>query len=180
MTKGDNHSQVDGIAGLIREARGYRIILDSDLAQLYGVTTKRLNEQVRRNLGRFPNDFAFQLTSEEVDDLRSQIATSTGKWGGRRYPPMAFTEHGAVMLASVLNSPVAVETSIRVVRAFVYLRGALAAHAELARKLDAMEARYDTPFRAIFEAIRSLITENAGPQQQIGFRQGMPDEHRAT
>ena len=107
-------------------------MLDSDLAAPYGVTTKRLNQQLRRNRGRFPADFAFQLRAEEVQILKSQIVTSSSMWGGRRYPPVAFTEHGAVMLASVLNSPVAVEASIQVVRAFVQLRSMLAAHADLA------------------------------------------------
>jgi len=160
---------VDAIAGLIHVVRGRRIMLDSDLARLYGVATKRLNEQVRRNEVRFPDDFAFQLTLEEVANLRSQIATSSGEWGGRRSRPLAFTEHGAVMLASVLNSPAAVETSIQVVRAFVQLRVALGSHAELARKLEAMEARYDQQFRAVFDAIRALIREDDKPRKQIGF-----------
>jgi len=102
--------------------------------------------------------------------LRSQIATSSGAWGGRRYIPMAFTEHGAVMLASVLKSRVAVETSVQVVRAFVQLRVALGTHAELARKLDAMEARYDQQFRAVFNAIRALLREDVKPRKQIGFQ----------
>jgi hypothetical protein len=160
---------VEAIAGLIHVVRERRVMLDSDLARLYGVATKRLNEQVKRNRARFPDDFAFQLTSEGATGLRSQIATSNKGRGGRRTALLAFTEHGAVKLASVLNSPVAVATSIQIVRAFVRLRGALAAHADLARKLDAMEARYDQQFRAVFDAIRALIREDAKPRRQIGF-----------
>jgi len=159
----------EGVARLIREVQGHRVMLDSDLAALYGVPTKRLNEQVKRNRARFPDDFAFQLTPEEAAGLRSQIATSKRGRGGRRTPLVAFTEHGAVMLASVLNSSVAVETSIQVVRAFVQLRLALGLHAELAGKLDAMEAKYDQQFRAVFDAIRALIREDDKPRKQIGF-----------
>jgi hypothetical protein len=161
---------VEAIASLIHTVRERRVMLDSDLARLYGVTTKRLNEQVKRNRARFPDDFAFRLTPADIADLRSQIATSSGEWGGRRSTPLVFTEHGAVMLASVLNSRVAVEISIQVVRAFVHLRGALGAHAELARKLDVMEARYDRQFRAVFDAIRALIREDAKPRKRIGFQ----------
>ena len=124
---------VEAIASLIHVVRGRRVMFDADLARLYGVATKRLNEQVRRNQARFPDDFAFQLTPTEATALRSQIATSNKGRGGRRAALLAFTEHGAVMLASVLNSPVAVETSIQVVRAFVQLRVALGTHADLAR-----------------------------------------------
>ena len=146
-------------------------MLDSDLARLYGVPTKRLTEQVKRNQDRFPHDFAFRLTPAEVLNLRSQIATSSDGHGGRRYVPLVFTEHGAVMLASVLQSQAAVEMSIHVVRAFVQLRGALAAHAELARKLAAMEARYDKRFRVVFDAIRELMAPPPPPPtKRIGFR----------
>ena len=161
---------IEAIASLIHVVRERRVMLDADLARLFGVATKRLNEQVKRNRARFPDDFAFQLTPEEVANLRSQFATSSGKWGGRRSFPLAFTEHGAVMLASVLNSPVAVAISIQIVRAFVQLRVALGTHAELASKLDAMEARYDQQFRAVFDAIRALISEDAKPRKRIGFQ----------
>ena len=170
MAGRDTVVPVEAIAGLIHVVRGRRVMLDSDLARLYGVATKRLNEQVRRNQARFPEDFAFQLTPTETTVLRSQIATSNKGRGGRRAALLAFTEHGAVMLASVLNSPVAVETSIQVVRAFVQLRVALGTHAELRRKLDAMEARYDQQFRAVFDAIRALISEDTRPRKQIGFQ----------
>lgn len=146
-------------------------MLDADLASLYGVTTKRLNEQVKRNRTRFPDDFIFQLTGQEVANLKSQFATSSLEWGGRRKLPNAFTEHGAVMLASVLNSPVAVQASIQVVRAFVQLRGLLATHAELARQLDELERKYDAQFRVVFEAIRELMQPLPSPRRkQIGFQ----------
>jgi hypothetical protein len=131
------------IATRIHTLRGRRVMLDADLAILYGVTTKRLNEQVRRNAARFPDDFMFQLTADEVLVLRSQSATSNSGRGGRRFRPFAFTEHGAVMLASVLSTPVAVAASVQVVRAFVQLRQALASHADVALRLDELERRYD-------------------------------------
>jgi aromatic ring-opening dioxygenase LigB subunit len=121
--------------------RGHKVMLDSDLAELYGVTTKRLNEQVKRNRQRFPADFMFQLTSDEATNLRSRIATSKQGRGGRRYRPYAFTEHGAIMAASVLNSYRAIEVSIYVARAFVKLREMLRTHKELARKLAELEKR---------------------------------------
>ncbi|HET6992393.1 MAG TPA: ORF6N domain-containing protein, partial [Bacteroidia bacterium] len=114
--------------------RGHKVMIDEDLARIYGVTTKRLNEQVKRNLDRFPKDFMFQLTEKEIISLRSQFATSNEGKGGRRYAPYVFTEHGAVMLASVLNSPVAIKASIQVVKAFVRLREMLIANKELAEK----------------------------------------------
>jgi len=162
---------VDQIARTIYVIRGHRVMLDADLALLYGVTTKRLNEAVKRNLGRFPGDFMFRLTAEETANLRSQIATSSSGWGGHRYLPRVFTEHGAVMLASVLNSPIAVAASIQVVRAFVQLRGMLTAHAELARKLADLERKYDAQFRVVFDAIRELM-EPLPPQEhkRIGFQ----------
>jgi hypothetical protein len=121
---------IETIAHKILVVREQRVILDADLARLYGVTTKRLNEQVRRNRDRFPEDFVFQLDAEETEVLRSHFATSKAGSGGRRYCPYAFTEHGALMAASVLNSPRAVEVSVYVVRAFVRMREMLAAHAE--------------------------------------------------
>lgn len=145
-------------------------MLDADLARLYGVTTARLNEQVKRNRDRFPADFMFQLTPAEFAGLKSQIAISNRGRGGRRKRPYAFTEHGAVMLASVLNTPIAVEASIMVVRAFVQLRSMLAAHEELARKLDALERKYDTQFRVVFDAIRELMPPSGTPKpKRIGF-----------
>lgn len=149
--------------------RGHKVMLDADLAALYRVTTKRLNEQVGRNSDRFPEDFMFQLTKEEYAILRSQFATSS-QWGGRRTLPYAFTEHGAVMLASVLSSPVAVQASIQVVRAFIRLREILATHKDLARKLEELEKKYDRQFVAVFDAIRQLMTPPKTKQKPIGFR----------
>jgi hypothetical protein len=148
-------------------------MLDADLAGLYGVTTKRLNEQVKRNAQRFPPDFMFGLTNEESKILRSQFATSSS-WGGRRYNPLAFTEHGALMLASVLNSPRAVEASIFVVRAFVKLREMLASHRDLARRLDEMEKKYHAKFRMVIDAIRELMSAPTKPSRKIGFRSSNP------
>lgn len=153
--------------------RGQRVMLDSDLAVLYGVATKRLNEQVRRNLKRFPPDFVFQLTAEETESLRSQIATSKIGRGGRRYPPYAFTEHGAVMLAGVLNSPRAVVTSIFVVRAFVRLREMVATHKELAAKIAKLERKvgvHDESIRSLVATIRQLITPAPAKKRRIGFK----------
>src|SRR4029077_11463411 len=127
----------------------HRIMLDADLAALYGVETRRLTEQLRRNLGRFPEDFAFQLSPRELEDLKSQIATSSSGWGGRRKLPYAFTEHGAVMAASVLNSSQAVEMSVLVVRAFVRLRQVLGASKELGLKLQELERKLSTHDREI-------------------------------
>jgi hypothetical protein len=137
------------------------------------VTTARLNEQVKRNLDRFPDDFMFRLTPREFKNLMSQFATSSSQWGGRRKLPLAFTEHGAVMAANVLNSPVAVAASIQVVRAFVRLREILATHKDLARKLDELERKLgqqDEKFQLVFEAIRQLMAPPAvKPRGRIGF-----------
>lgn len=156
------------ITGNILLIRGQRVMLDEDLATIYGVTTKRLNEQVRRNKDRFPEDFMFPLTREEFAVLRSQFATS--RWGGRRYPPNAFTEHGAIMLASVLKSPIAIEASIQVVRAFVRLRELLASNKELDRKLTELERKYDKKFQIVFDAIRQLMEPVIKPKSKIGFK----------
>ena len=148
--------------------RGQKVMLDSDLAELYGVETKALKRAVKRNIDRFPADFMFQLTREEVRNLRYHFGTSS--WGGQRYLPFAFTEHGAVMLASVLNSPIAAQASIQVVRAFIRLRGILAAHKELAQKLEALENRYDAQFKVVFDAIRKLMEPTTvPPNRRIGF-----------
>lgn len=150
--------------------RGEKVMLDSDLAVLYGVVTKRLNEQVRRNLRRFPEDFMFQLTSEEAESLRSHFATS--KRGGRRYLPYAFTEQGVAMLSSVLNSKRAIEVNILIMRAFVKLREMLATHKDLAKKLEEMEKKYDAQFKAVFDAIRELMKPPEPKRRQIGFHRG--------
>ena len=150
--------------------RGQRVIVDVDLAALYGVPTRRLNEQVRRNAARFPLDFCFVLTRQEVAFLKSQFATSS--WGGKRKPPMVFTEHGAVMAASVLNSPRAVQVSVYVVRAFMALREALATHKEIGRRVDERERKVGTHDRAItqiLQAIRELAAPAQPARRRIGF-----------
>jgi hypothetical protein len=161
------------IESLIYTIRGLRVMLDSDLAKIYGVSTMRLNEQFKRNSSRFPSDFSFQLTQQEFADLISQIAISKKGRGGRRKLPWVFTEHGALMLASVLNSPIAVEASVRVVRAFVLMREQLTANKELAQKLGELESRvsgHDEAIQNLFEAIRQLV-EPPLPEnrKQIGF-----------
>jgi len=149
--------------------RGERVLLDRDLAALYGVETKVLVQAVKRNLDRFPRDFMFQLTKKEFDDLRSQSVTSS-QWGGRRYPPYAFTEQGVAMLSGVLRSPRAVQVNVEIMRTFVRLRRMLSTHAELARKLAALERKYDAQFRAVFDAIRGLMAPPPSPRRKrIGF-----------
>jgi ORF6N domain len=163
---------IERIESRIFLLRDHKVMLDSDLAELYGVTTKRLNEQVKRNQQRFPADFMFQLTSEETKNLRSQIATSNRTSGGRRYRPYAFTEHGAIMAASVLNSRRAIEVSVYVVRAFVKLREMLRTHKELAGKLADLEKRiegHDDEITTLFEAIRQLMEPPDEPSKRIGF-----------
>ena len=164
------------IESLILNVRGQKVILDNDLAELYGVTTKRFNEQVKRNAGRFPEDFMFQLEAQELTLLRSQIATSNVGRGGRRYAPYAFTEHGAIQAANVLNSPRAVEMGIYVVRAFVQLRELLSSNKDLARRLDQLEARiekklatHDDAIAAMLSAIRQLMNPPAPKRRPIGF-----------
>ena len=153
---------------LIREQK---VILDSDLAWLYGVSTKRLNEQVRRNRKRFPPDFMFQLTKEEQEVLRSQNATlEKGRGRHRKYLPLVFTEQGVAMLSSVLNSGRAIQVNIAIMRAFVRLREILATHKDLARKLEKLEKKYDKQFAVVFEAIRQLMTPPDSPKRRIGFR----------
>ncbi|MCR2831739.1 ORF6N domain-containing protein [Acidithiobacillus ferrooxidans] len=164
--------QVETLAQRIYRIRGQRVMLDADLAELYGVTTKRLNEQVKRNPDRFPLDFMFQLDDEEHAALRSQIATSNTGRGGRRYLPYAFTEHGAIMAATVLNSAKAIEMSVFVVRAFVQLREMLATHQELAEKLDALErtvSTHDQAIAGLINAIRELTRTPSSRSRPIGF-----------
>jgi ORF6N domain len=165
---------LDAIQGQILLVRGHKVLLDSTLATLYGVPTRRLNEQVRRNRARFPEDFLIELTTAEFANLKSQFATSS--WGGRRKPPLAFTEHGAIMAASVLNSPRAIEMSVYVVRAFVQLREAIAGNHELARKIEELERRvqqklttHDQAIAGILKAIRELMTPPEPPHRPIGF-----------
>lgn len=166
----------DPIQDLITRIRDRNVILDVDLARLYGVSTKQFNQAVRRNLARFPSDFVFQLTDQDLANLRSQIVTSRHEHGGRRYLPYAFTEHGTIMAATVLNSPKAVEMSVFIVRAFVVMRGYFAAHAELASRLDELEETIEKRLEAHDEAIahvlatiRALMGKPASPGRPIGF-----------
>jgi hypothetical protein len=156
----------------IHVIRGEKVVLDSDLAILYRVQAKRLNEQVKRNRRRFPRDFMFKLTKSETNALRSQIATlKNGRGHHRKYAPYAFTEHGVVMLASVLNSDVAVRASLQIVRAFVRLRAVLSTHVALARKLEQLERNYDGKFAVVFEAIRQLMRPSLSKAKRpIGFQ----------
>ncbi len=153
--------------------RGQKVMLDADLALLYGVTTRRLKEQVRRNLDRFPSDFMFELTAEEKSEVVANCDHLI-KLKFSPYLPYAFSEHGALMLANVLNSPKAVQVSVQIVRTFIRLREILTTHKDLARKLEEMEKKYDQQFKVVFEAIRQLITAPDSlqdkPKRQIGFR----------
>ena len=164
--------KVASIESAIYSLRGQRVMLDSDLAAIYGTSTMRLNEQFKRNRKRFPDDFAFVLTREEFTNLISQDAISRSH-GGRRTLPIAFTEHGAIMLASVLNSEIAVQASIRVVRAFVRLREMVAANAQLASKLAELERRFDSHDEAIvdlFATLKRLLEPPESPKKrEIGF-----------
>ena len=164
---------VHDITRAILVLRGQRVLLDAELAGLYGVTTKRLNEQVKRNAARFPEDFMFRLNRAETDALnRSQIATGSQKHRDPRFPPYGFTEHGAIMAATILNSPRAVEMSLYVVRAFVRLRELLASNTALARKLNELEGKlknHDEAIAAILSAIRELMNPPAPKRRGIGF-----------
>jgi hypothetical protein len=176
-----SHRKIANLQGAIHLIRGQRVMLDSDLAMIYGVTTKRLNEQLKRNRLRFPADFAFQLTVQEFRNLKSQIATSSlrsqfvtsSSHGGKRKLPWVFSEHGALMLASVLNSAIAVQASVRVVRAFVRLREMVAANVQLAAKLKELERRFDSHDEAIanlFAALKQLLEPADAPKRrEIGF-----------
>lgn len=148
--------------------RGQKVILDADVAALYGVETRALVQAVKRNADRFPPDFMFAVTPAEMRILRSQTVMSSS-WGGRRSAPFAFTEHGVAMLSSVLRSERATMVNIEIMRAFVGLREALATHAALVRKLDTLEAKFDGQFRVVFDAIRGLMHPKKRARKQIGF-----------
>jgi len=153
--------------------RGEKVILDSDLARLYGVETRQLNQQVRRNFDKFPADFMFQLTKEEFSNLKSQIVTSSSGWGGRRKPPLVFTEHGALQAANVLNSSQANKMSVFIIRAFVRLREMALTNEKLARKVDQLEHRvsdHDEILMELIKEIRKLVdAPKSGKKQPIGF-----------
>ena len=173
----------ENIAQLVFFLRGEKVMFDSDLARLYGVTTKALNQAVARNKTRFPNDFAFRLTGSEFDGLRSQIVTSSPREdrlrsqivtsksgrGGRRYRPYAFTEQGVAMLSSVLRSARAVEVNIAIMRTFVQLRRLMDTNRDLARKIEALENKYDEQFAEVFAAIKELVAPPTEPKRRIGF-----------
>ena len=165
----------DRIEQAILFLRGQKVMLDSDLASLYGVATKVLLQAVKRNPGRFPSDFMFRLEVKEFAFLRSQFVTSKRR-GGRRTLPYAFTEQGVAMLSSVLRSERAVQVNVEIMRAFVRLRRMLTAHKDLARRLDDLERKYDAKFRVVFDAIRRLMAPTAPvgpkPKRVIGFRPG--------
>jgi ORF6N domain len=164
--------KVENVEDKIYMIRGQRVMIDSDLAEVYQVETKRLNEQVKRNLSRFPEDFMFQLTEEEVANLKSQFATSKSQHGGRRTLPYVFTEHGAVMLAGVLNSPTAIEASIKVVRAFVQMRSILALHQDLADRMAELEKNTDIHsknFVVIDELLGEIFRNPKFLKRKIGF-----------
>ncbi|MBU0588529.1 MAG: ORF6N domain-containing protein [Gammaproteobacteria bacterium] len=167
------------LAERILVIRGQRVLLDADLAQLYEVETRVFNQAVKRNLKRFPADFMFQLDEEEFNNLISQTVTSS--WGGRRKLPLAFTEHGAIMAASVLNSDRAVEMSVYVVRAFVQLRELLSSHKALADKLSELERRvthHDNSLAEVINAIRALMVQPKPANRPIGFTADLDDKQR--
>jgi len=163
---------VEALAGLVRWVRGERVMLDADLARLYGVETRALNRAVRRNAKRFPEDFMFLIGNEELVNLKCQIGTSSLGWGGRRKPVMAFTEQGVAMLSSVLRSDQAADVNIAIMRTFVQLRRLMDSNRELARKISEMEKRYDEQFGTVFQAIQQLIAEEEEPKRKIGFGEG--------
>ncbi len=170
--KKDQLIAIDEIEDKIYLIRGEKVMVDSDIAEIYGVTTKRLNEQVKRNVERFPEDFMFRLTDDEAESLRSQFATSNKGRGGRRYNPYVFTEHGSVMLASVLNSPTAIEASIQVVRAFVKMRSLLALHQELADRIEKLEKttdKHNQNFVAVSQLLKKILNDPKFLKRKIGF-----------
>jgi hypothetical protein len=165
------------IQRLVARVRDHNVLIDEDLATLYGVEVKALNQAVSRNKGRCPADFMFRLTRKEAESLRSQIVTAKTGRGGRRSEPDAFTEQGVAMLSSVLRSPRAVRVNIEIMRAFVQLRRMMVAHSELVRKLDDLERKYDGQFEIVFRAIRELMTSRPLSPRRIGFR---PSQKRGS
>jgi len=167
---GRSRIAVERIESAILFLRGHKVMLDSDLAALYGVTTFNLNKAVKRNAERFPEDFVFRLTAEEAKGLRFQIGISKAKQrGGRRYLPYVFTEQGVAMLSGVLRSRRAAQVNVEIMRAFVRLRRMLGSNEELGRKIAAMEKKYDAQFRVVFEAIRELMRPPTPKRRRIGF-----------
>ncbi len=170
--------EIQTIQSKIYEIRGQKVMLDFDLAKLYETETKILKQAVRRNLNRFPDDFMFEVTADELENLRSQIVTSSEGWGGRRYKPFAFTEQGVAMLASILNSPKAIEVNIAIVRAFVFMRQYALSHKDLTDKLRKLEARYNRKFKDISTAIHFLLQKDqADTRQKERNRIGYKTDH---
>ena len=159
--------EIAGIDGRIYVFRGLNVMLDEDLAALYGVETKRLNEQVKRNMARFPSDFMFQLSKDELDILKSQFATSS--WGGRRTPPYAFTRDGIAMLSSVLNSERAIQVNIQIMRTFTKIREIMHSNESLRTKINSLEKKYDSQFGEVFEVLRRLLDSPKPKGKKIGF-----------
>lgn len=167
MPKAINKSSPEFIEQRILLLRGKRVMLDSHLAELYGVSTKQLNRQVRRNIERFPEDFMFQLNAEEYEILRCQFGTSS--YGGRRYLPLVFTDYGILMLSSVLNSDQAVHANIQIMRVFVRLREMIKTHKDLWKKIQEMEQKYDQQFKSVFDTFRQLLIQEEKPKRRMGF-----------
>ena len=163
------HISEEAILARIHIVRGQQVILDAELAALYGVETKVLNQAVTRNMDRFPEDFMFRLTKEEWESLRSQIVTSNGR-GGRRYAPRVFTEPGVAMLSGVLNSPTAIQANIQIIRAFINLRHILVNYQELWKKMEAIESKYDKQFGQVFNLLKQLLIQEENLQRKIGFK----------
>lgn len=168
MNKAKSLVAAGRIVRSILSIRDQRVLIDADLAELFGVPTKQLNQQVKRNRDRFPPDFMFRLSRREKQEVVANC-DHLARLKFSRTLPHAFTEHGVLMLANVLNSPVAVAMSVEIVRAFVRMREIVATHRDLARKLDTLERKYDSQFRAVFDAIRQLMAEEAKPRRRIGF-----------
>lgn len=160
---------VETIAHKIYFIRDLKVMLDRDLAELYGVETSQLKRAVRRNIERFPDDFMFELSKKELEDWRCQFGTSNGVKMGLRHPPMAFTEQGVAMLSSVLNSKRAIQVNIQIMRAFNKLRQMLATHEDLKRKIEEMEEKYDEQLMIVFEAIKQLLESDKKPRNKVGF-----------
>ena len=175
LTTSDLAVSIQFVERRIYLIRGHKVMIDEDLAELYGVSTKRLNEQVTRNRKRFPEDFMFRLSKEETEILRSQFAISRSTHGGRRSPPYAFTEHGVAMLSSVLNSERAIEVNVTIIRAFIRLRQLLESNEELNRKFASVMRKlstHDKYFQVVFDELKRLTEQPTPPRKQIGFKAG--------
>ena len=170
---------MERITAKIFMLRGMKVMLDRDLAELYGVETRILKQAVRRNKERFPDDFMFELSHEEFKNWRSQSVISNSDKMGLRYPPMAFTEQGVAMLSSVLNSKRAIQVNIQIMRAFTQLRQMLASHEDLRQKIEEMESKYDEQFQVVFHAIQELLDKDRLPGKKIGFLKEDHTEYQA-